>query len=193
MRDPVLHLVVGPNGAGKSTLYDTVIGPVTHLEYVNADLIAAERWPADASGRSYEAAVVAAARRAELLEERSSFATETVFSHASKLELVRAATTTGYLVSLHVVLVPEKLAIARVTSRVAHGGHGVPEAKIRGRYHRLWPLVAEAIGVVENATVYDNSRAKPAFRVLARFESGALVGAADWPAWTARVLREAGR
>lgn len=193
MADPVLHLVVGPNGAGKSTLYDSVIGPVTHLEFVNADLIAAQRWPADASARSYDAATVATSRRTELLTGRSSFVTETVFSHDSKLELVRAATTAGYLVWLHVVSVPEELAVARVRNRVAHGGHAVPEAKIRGRYHRLWPLVAEAIGVVDGATVYDNSRARPAFRVVARFEAGAPVGARDWPAWTPRVLRDAGR
>jgi len=192
MPDPVLHLLAGPNGAGKSTLYDTVIGPATHLEFVNADVIAAQRWPDDPIGKSYEAAVVAAERRTELIEARVSFVTETVFSHESKLELVRTAIDAGYLVTLHVVLVPEALAVGRVANRVDVGGHAVPQAKIRERYVRLWPLVATAIGVVENATVYDNSRAQRPFRVVAVFEHGVAVGEPDWPAWTPEALRDAG-
>jgi predicted ABC-type ATPase len=190
MSDPVLHLLAGPNGAGKSTLYEAVVGPATHLEFVNADAIAAARWPEDPSGRSYEASAVAADRRTELLGQRRSFVTETVFSHQSKLELLRAAMTAGYLVTLHVVMVPEGLAVARVTSRVASGGHTVPEQKIRMRYQRLWPLIAEAIKLVDNAFVYDNTRAKPAFRVVATFERGSLIGAADWPRWTPKLLRD---
>jgi predicted ABC-type ATPase len=65
--------------------------------------------------------------------------TETVFSHPSKRQLVEAAIDTGYLVSLHVVMVPEGLAVARVAQRVRDGGHDVPEDKIRSRYLRLWP------------------------------------------------------
>jgi predicted ABC-type ATPase len=188
MSDPVLHLLAGPNGAGKSTLYEMVIGPATHLEFVNADVIAAVRWPEEPGGRSYEAAAVAADRRTRLLGQRRSFVTETVFSHESKLELLRAAVTAGYLVTLHVVMVPEELAVARVASRVASGGHAVPEQKIRMRYQRLWPLIAEAIKVVDNAVAYDNTRTKPAFRVVARFERGSLVSAADWPRWTPKQL-----
>lgn len=193
MPDPVLHLVVGPNGAGKSTLHDAVLGPATHLEFVNADVIAAQTWPEDPAGRSYDAAVLAAQRRAELIEARASFVSETVFSHRSKLELVTAAVDAGYLVSLQVVLVPEELAVARVANRVGGGGHTVPEAKIRERYGRLWPLVAEAIAVVDNAHLYDNSRAVKPFRMVATFEHGYAVGAAAWPAWTPAALRHAGR
>jgi predicted ABC-type ATPase len=190
MADPVLHLLAGPNGAGKSTLYETVVGRATHLEFVNADVIAAARWPEDPSGRSYEAARVAADRRRELFGQRRSFVTETVFSHESKLELVRAAMTAGYLVTLHVVMVPEELAVARVSSRAAAGGHAVPEEKIRARYRRLWPLIAEAIGVVDSAIGYDNTRAKPAFRVVATFERGSAISVSGWPRWTPKQLRE---
>jgi hypothetical protein len=60
---------------------------------VNADVIAASRWPDDPVGKSY--AVVAAGRRTELIANRMSFVTETVFSHESKLELVHAAVDAG--------------------------------------------------------------------------------------------------
>jgi len=193
MPDPVLHLLVGPNGAGKSTLYDTVIGPATHLEFVNADVIAAKRWPKSPASKSYEAASIAAARRTKLIKAGMSFVTETVFSHESKLELVHTAVDAGYLVTLHVVLVPEALAVARVANRVSSGGHTVPEDKIRGRYRRLWPLVASAIRIVDNATAYDNSRASTPFRVVATFERGAPTGNPAWPAWTPQTLRNEGR
>lgn len=191
MTDPVLHVVVGPNGAGKSTLYERVIGPVTALEFVNADLIAAREWPDDAAVHAYDASRMAAARRDELLGARASFVTETVFSHESKVALVRAATAAGYLVTLHVVLVPEDLAVARVANRVDNGGHHVPEEKVRSRYARLWAFVAEAIAVVDEATVYDNSSASQPFRVVASFEHGVAVSGPAWPRWTPKALRAA--
>jgi predicted ABC-type ATPase len=191
MSDPVLHLVVGPNGAGKSTLYERVIGPATHLEFVNADLIAVQRWPEDPAGRSYDAAADAAERRAELIGEGVSFVAETVFSHESKLELVHDAVAAGYLVTLHVVMVPEALAVARVANRVEAGGHTVPKDKIGQRYVRLWPLVAEAVGLVDSAVVYDNTRARRPFWIVARFEHGHVIGEPDWPAWTPKALRAA--
>jgi len=49
MSSPVLHLLAGPNGSGKSTFVAEVLQEVTHLPFVNADVIAAHRWP-DAQG-----------------------------------------------------------------------------------------------------------------------------------------------
>ncbi len=182
--DPVLHLIVGPNGAGKSTLFRLVIAPNTGLPFVNADDIAATRWPDDAEARSYDAARIADEERATLIAERRSFAAETVFSHASKLDLIRQARQEGYVVVLHVVLVPEDVAVGRVAERVEHGtGHTVPEEKIRSRYARLWELVASAISLVHAAFVYDNSDVDRPFRTVGVFRDGHLVETTAWPAW----------
>jgi predicted ABC-type ATPase len=189
MADPVLLLIAGPNGAGKSTLYDRVIGPVSQLEFVNADVIAAREWPDDAAAHAYDASRRAAERRDELLAARTSFVTETVFSHQSKVDLVKAAAEAGYLVTLHVVLVPEDLAVARVTNRVENDGHDVPEEKVRSRYARLWSLVAEAIALVDEATVCDNSSASEPFRVVGSFNRGVAVSKPAWPRWTPKELR----
>lgn len=183
MTDPVLHLLAGSNGAGKSTLFALRIGPLTRLPFVNADVIAAERWPDDTAAHGHEASALAAAQRDELLAARASFATETVFSHPSKVDLVRTARTAGYLVTLHVVLVPVELTVARVANRVETGGHDVPEDKVRAQHARLWAHVAEAIGLAHDTIVYDNSRPERAFRIVARFRDGRPVGAADWPGW----------
>jgi predicted ABC-type ATPase len=187
MADPVLHLLAGPNGSGKSTLWTEVLEPELHLEFVNADVIAQERWPDDPESHAYEAAGMAAERRQEYIAARRSFATETVFSHESKIELVRAAVEAGYLVTLHVIAVPEVLAVDRVENRVENGGHAVPEDKIRGRYGRLWAHVADAIPLVERSRVYDNTMAATPFRLVAEFERGALLWS-DWPVWMPEEL-----
>lgn len=183
MGDPVLYVIVGPNGAGKSTFFNEILGPATHLEFVNADVIAAERWPADELAHAYDASAAASTERAKRMATRQSFATETVFSHPSKIDLIRDAVALGYLVTLEVVAVPVELSVARVPNRVANGGHDVPEAKIRERYARLWSNVAEAIGLCHEAHVHVNTSASDPFRLVATYRQGRLVGAADWPPW----------
>ncbi|HEV3002700.1 MAG TPA: AAA family ATPase [Solirubrobacteraceae bacterium] len=187
MSAPVLHVLAGPNGSGKSTFAHEVLQPITHLPFVNADEIAAQRWPGEEEQHAYDAAAAAAEARARALRSGASFIAETVFSHPSKVELVQQAVALGYLVELHVMLVPEDLAVARVAYRVEGGGHTVPEEKVRERYRRLWRLIAEATRVAHRAHFYDNSRAD-AFRRVAGFELGRPAGTPTWPAWTPRPL-----
>jgi len=179
-----LDLVVGPNGAGKSTFVELTLAPLlAGSQFVNADEIAKRRWPEDPVSHAYEAAAVAAATRARLIELGQPLIAETVFSHPSKLELIDTAHAAGYVVVLHVLLIPEDLAVQRVKYRVRAGGHDVPEAKIRGRYQRLWALVAAAVARCDATTVYDSSgRQGP--RIIAQLSNGHLVGAPEWPAWT---------
>lgn len=193
MPDPVLYVIAGPNGAGKTTFYNRVLRPVTHLPFVNADLIAAELDPAGGPGAAYEAAGVAAADRAHRIASGQSFATETLFSHPSKLALLEGARDAGYRIHLHVIVVPVELAVARVALRAAQGGHDVPEEKVRARYIRLFDLVAAGIHVTDETRVYDNSRATTPFRTVATFLDGELVAGARWPAWLPAALRGTGR
>ena len=121
MSTPVLHVLAGPNGSGKSTFVARVLQPVTHLPFVNADEIAAERWPGEELEHAYQASRAAADQRRQRLARGESFITETVFSHHSKVALVTQAVALGYLVNLHVMLVPADLAVARVAERVLAG------------------------------------------------------------------------
>jgi predicted ABC-type ATPase len=184
-----LDLVVGPNGAGKSTFIALTLAPLLPGSLVvNADEIARQRWPQDPASHSYDAARVAADTRAKLIDLGRSFIAETVFSHPSKLDLIHAARSAGFTVVLHVLLIPEDLAVERVRHRVRAGGHDVPEAKIRQRHRRLWAPVAEAIAVSDLATVYDNSGLRGP-RIVARLSGGLTVGAPDWPTWAPEMLR----
>ncbi|BBX43458.1 AAA family ATPase [Mycobacterium simiae] len=183
-----LDLVVGPNGAGKSTFIAFTLAPLLPRSvFVNADEIAKRRWPDDPAGHAYDAARIAADTRAKLIEAGVSFIAETVFSHPSKLDLIRSAHDASYVIALHVLLIPEGLAVERVRRRVGHGGHDVPEGKIRERHRRLWHLVAEAIEIADTATVYDNSRLDGP-RIVEQLTAGTVIGAPTWPAWASDEL-----
>ena len=185
-----LDLVVGPNGAGKSTFVEFTLAPLLPGSvFVNADEIAKQRWPQDSAAHAYEAAQIAAAEtRANLIELGRPFIAETVFSHPSKLDLIDTAHAAQYTVVLHILLIPEELAVQRVAHRVSAGGHPVADDKIRDRYHRLWALVTEAIMRCDQATVYDNSGLKGP-RIVAQMSEGFIVGFHEWPPWTPTVLQ----
>ncbi|MFI7481760.1 AAA family ATPase [Kocuria sp. M1R5S2] len=189
---PLLHLLAGPNGAGKSSYVRDVLTPATHLPVINADEIAAQRWPGAQAEHAYEAARIAEAQRRDRIAEGASFISETVFSHRSKIELLSDAVQARYLVHLHVIIVPVELTVQRVLERVRRGGHAVPEQKIRDRYDRLWEHVGAGIRIADVTEVFDNSSARAPFRLCATYAHGALIGPASWPAWTPPALRGSG-
>lgn len=106
---------------------------------MNADLHEAHALQhiTDPELRSAQARAWADARRAACLAQGQSFVSETVFSHPSKLALMRDARAAGFAVVLLVVCVndPRQL-LGRVAQRVAEGGHDVPPERILARYPR---------------------------------------------------------
>lgn len=180
---PDLFLLAGPNGAGKTTFHERVLA-ATGLDFVNADHIAALRWPGDEVARAYDAAAEAAALRERYIADQRSFITESVFSHPSKVDLVNRAVRAGYRVHLRVLIVPVDLSVARVAQRVVEGGHAVPEHKIRQRHQRLWAHVVEAMDVAYETRVYDSSgQHGEDFVEVARYQYGTLLGDPAWPSW----------
>ena len=185
----LFHLVAGPNGAGKASYVRDVLVPATHLPVINADDLAAARWPDAQAEHAYDAARLAEVQRRERFAVGSSFISETVFSHGSKLQLIADAQAAGYLVHLHVMIVPLELTVQRVVERVRRGGHVVPEQKIRDRYEGRWAPIAAAIRLADVSHVLDNARAAEPFRLCASYEHGALIGTATWPRWAPVELR----
>lgn len=171
-RSPVLHLLAGPNGAGKPTYYREILRPQIGLPWINADEIAEQRWPDDPVAHGHDAGRIAQERRSAAVAAGTSFISETVFSHPSKLDLVRDAAAARYFVYLYVLVVPEDLAVIRVGLRVEEGGHDVPEDKIRLRHRRLWEYVAAAVDSTYEARVVDSRL--PSFPEVARFRFGQL-------------------
>lgn len=184
-----LDLVVGPNGAGKSTFVEFILAERRPgVPFVNADVIAAERWPEDPLAHGHDAALAADQIREALLARGEPFIAETVASHPSKVDLVRRARRAGYHVHLVVVAVPEEYSVARVAQRVAAGGHDVPEGKIRTRYRRLWDNVVAMIELASSAEVFDNAGEGPT--TIATFVAGDIVGRPRWPSWVPPALAQ---
>lgn len=192
---PVFHLIAGPNGAGKSTLFKALrdVGAIpADAEFVNADIYEAVHLQAmdDARLRSAHARAWAEARRAELISARTSFVSETVFSHPSKIALVEQAQSSGFVVVLYVVALDDvAILVERVAQRVREGGHDVPRQRILDRYERTLTNLQSAVRMADVAVLYDSERTH---RRVATLEAGVVVKQADpLPAWARRVLQYA--
>jgi len=141
---------------------------------------------------AYEAARIAANRRQEMLEARQSFATESVFSHPSKLDLIHDAQKRGFRVMVfHISVDSADLSVARVSERVREGGHRVPEHKIRARFERNGALIRQAVLLSDLAHVFDNSGLNmPPVRIMT-FKSGRLSFALpELPPWALRTYAQ---
>ncbi|WP_245770945.1 hypothetical protein [Natronohydrobacter thiooxidans] len=80
-----------PQRAGNSTLYETRVAPSFAGPFINADLTQRDELKDASMEASCRVAEIVAERRNRLLEDRKSFATETVFSQASKLCVITEA------------------------------------------------------------------------------------------------------
>src|SRR5205809_137859 len=154
---PVLVVLAGPNGAGKSTFFAQHLHGLGLL-FVNADHIA--RLLRDAEPglprlqlerRAFDEAE---RLRADLIDLRFGFCTETVFSDpaGAKLDFMERARSAGFVVLLLFIgLAGPALSVARVATRVARGGHDVPDHKLFARYPRTLSNLRAAVGSVARA------------------------------------------
>jgi len=189
---PTIVILAGPNGAGKTTLYQTRIAPKLKAPFVNADLIQRDELVDPRPEASYEAARIADDRRNAFFENRASFTTETVFSHPSKLALIERARASGYrILTFHVGLDSPDLAVARVGDRSEHGGHSVPEDKIRARFDRNGPLIRKAVLMSDVGHVFDNSVLNRQPERILGFAGGRVVFVLPrLPGWAANLYAD---
>jgi predicted ABC-type ATPase len=189
---PYFFLLAGPNGAGKSSLYralaaQSLVDP--NAEFVNADLYEAEHLQhmPDPAVRSNAAREWADARREALLASGTSFVSETVFSHPSKIALIQSARARGFIVVLIIVGLDDvETLVARVARRVQHGGHNVPRERILARYPRTLENLRSAVKLADVAFLYDSTTPH---RLVATCENGLCVQQVEMlPTWAKTVL-----
>jgi len=184
---PVLVAIAGPNGAGKSTFYSTHI-QAAGLRLVNADALGrALSLDPDAAAR------LAGTLRDQLIEQRESFAFETVFSDpvGDKLGVMQGAVRLGYTVVLCFIGVASaRVSEERVAMRVSQGGHDVPTEKLIARFPRVLANLRKAVRTLPHVWVFDNDDLRTPFRLLAVLEKGGIVREArPWPKWFAAVMK----
>jgi predicted ABC-type ATPase len=104
------------------------------------------------------AQIVADFLRKKLLKEKRRFSFETVFSHFSKLDIMRQAAQEGYKVYLYFVSTESPVINkSRVAARKEKGGHDVPDDKIESRYYRSLDLLYDACQLSYQVFFFDNS------------------------------------
>lgn len=165
---PEIIVFAGPNGSGKSTITKMakVIEP-----YINADDIKRTNYCSD-----LEAAQLAEKMREDTLSVGNSFTFETVLSTDRNLALLRKAKEAGYFIRcIYVLTADPEINVFRVQTRKETGGHGVPEEKIRSRYHKALSLIPELVQVCDIVHIYDNSTIP--FRIFKKRKSEQFI----WP------------
>lgn len=185
-----LWILAGGNGAGKSTFYDRYL-KTKGLSFVNADRLAKE------ISSKQDAKVIRAAQKQAMkaclqkILDGETFCFETVFSHPSKLDLIKTAKSKGYEVNLVFIhLERHELNAARVFQRVENGGHNVPYEKIKSRIPRSIENLKLAIRLVDNVALVDNSSTQDPLKTVARIRDQKVVHQEpSLLAWADNVIR----
>ena len=188
---PSLVLVAGPNGAGKSTFIELYLDGLG-LPYVNADHIARilrTAQPGLSQRQLDQRAFEEAERlRDDLLQLRIGFCTETVFSDpvGSKLDFLERARAAGFFVILVFIgLENPGISAGRVIQRVARGGHDVPRDRLIARFPRTLKNLRDAVPIVNEAFLYDNTLFDAPYRLVAAYsDSRLVVRHPPLPRWT---------
>ena len=99
---------------------------------------------------------------------------------------MEAARAKGYWIVLHYVSVdsPEQ-ALNRIRSRVALGGHDVPEPDVRRRFVRSLANLPAAITRADESYLYDNTDPDQPHREVAILRGGIWWTAERLPGWAA--------
>lgn len=107
---------------------------------------------------TYNVALISGFLRSRMMKHGVSFSFESVFSHPSKIDELKRAEKAGYKVYLYFVATDDvEINIDRVRQRVAEGGHGVPQKKIRSRYSASLDNLVPALKHAHRAYIFDNS------------------------------------
>lgn len=93
-----------------------------------------------------------------MIAEKKDFTFETVLATERNLLLLEKAKEQGYFVrGIYVLTANPDINVARVFTRQALGGHGVPEDKVRSRYDKALKLIPRLVAVCDILHIYDNT------------------------------------
>ncbi len=155
-----IYVFGGCNGSGKTTLATTILSSLENqLEFVNADIIAAELNPNNVDAAAIQASRLMLERLNTLARQGTDFAFETTLAARTFARFLRKCKAQGYRINLvYVWLESAELPVNRVARRVESGGHNIPEDIIRRRYKRGRNNFVELyLPLADLFQAYDNS------------------------------------
>lgn len=204
---PCIYVLAGTNGAGKSSIGGAMLVQ-EGVEYFDPDEAARLILSANPGITQADANSAAWHEGRRLLQraivERCTFAFETTLGGHTIIALLERALAEGIEVRVwYVGLSSPELHIARVRSRVARGGHDIPEERIRDRYDRSRLNVIHLLPNVTALRVFDNSKHADPFAGVApeptlilHLARGVVVSRCDLsltPKWAKPILAAAMR
>ena len=162
--DRRILMIAGPNGAGKTTFAREYLPQEADCPvFVNADLIAAGLSPFRPDAAALRAGRLMLSEISRYADAGVSFGFETTLAGRGYAQRIPIWQKAGYrvkLIFLH--LDRPETAIARVAERVRQGGHSVPEAVIRRRFHAGKQNFSELYRkLVDSWALYNNSGERP--------------------------------
>jgi predicted ABC-type ATPase len=156
---PFILVLAGVNGAGKSSVGGAIL-KAQGLFWYNPDAFArqlmaktgAERDAADGEAWAYGRARLEAA-----MADGTSFAFETTLGGTTIPRLLGEAAATHDVVMVFCGLSSVEQHVDRVKTRVRHGGHDIPEERIRARWETSRENLIGLLPRLAYLQVFDNS------------------------------------
>ncbi|MDH6590402.1 putative ABC-type ATPase [Variovorax sp. TBS-050B] len=204
---PFILVLAGVNGAGKSSVGGALLAE-HGLPWFNPDSFARELvaqlgiTPEEANARAW---THGRERLEAAIAEGRSHAFETTLGARTIPALLAGAAATHDVLMIFCGLSSPEQHMARVRARVAHGGHDIPEAKIRERWTASRANLIQLLPKLARLQVFDNSAEAPPGGEIAdpllvlELEAGRIVypGAGDvealaaTPAWARPIVQAA--
>ena len=164
---PTCYIVAGPNGAGKTTFAMRYLPAIVNCrKFINADEIAKGLSPLDGNAGLLQASKIFLSALEQHIAQRQNFAFETTLSGRTYLPKIRQWRGNGWRVVLIYLYIPSvDFSTDRIKSRVAQGGHDIPQDAVIRRYprslHNLFLYAAEC----DMTVCFDNTSGmiKPIF------------------------------
>jgi predicted ABC-type ATPase len=161
---PTCFIIAGPNGAGKTTFALRYLPQIAGCRnFVNGDLIAYGLSPFDSLSAQYEAGRLFLNQIYANIEKRVDFAFETTLAGRSQISLLKKLRQDGWQIVLFFLWIPDAaFSKRRVSERVKHGGHDVPDDTIYRRFPRIMHnFIKIYIPLCDKIFCYDNSGMNP--------------------------------
>jgi predicted ABC-type ATPase len=159
-----IYIIAGPNGAGKTTFAREFLPYYAHCpNFVNSDLIAQGLAPFSPEKANIKAGKLVLEQIHDYARQQLDFAFETTLAGKTYFSMLSKFKENGYKLHLFFLWIPDtKLAIARINSRVAKGGHNVPAEDVKRRFKRsIYNLFNLYLPLLDSWILFDNTGIQP--------------------------------
>ena len=164
MNSKNVYIIAGPNGAGKTTFAVKFLPQYVRCpNFVNADLIAQGLSPFSPGAAAIKAGRLVLEQIHQFANRRVDFAFETTLSGKLYVNLFKSLKKKGYKIHIFFLWIPDvDLAVSRIKSRVAQGGHDVPTRDILRRFSRsIWNFFKIYQSFADSWMLFNNAGPSP--------------------------------